>query len=99
MKEELEIALGKIGWTIKGRYPNQYIYDHEGKNAGYRVMGDLIEPASQGKSNLVFEFAGIEVYELDTDGRIDCVGIKAKGNDNVFLQFYNHDNPTPKETT
>lgn len=94
MKEELQAALQKIGWDIKGRYPNQYIYDHEGNNAGYRVMGDRIEPASQGKSSMVFEFAGIEVYELDTNGKVDCVGIKAKGNDGVFVQFYNHSSPS-----
>lgn len=94
MKEELEKSLNKIGWKIKGHYPNQYIYTHENKNAGYRVMGDRIEPTSSENSNLCFYFKAIEVYELEEKGVIDCVGIKAKGNDDVFLQFYNHSRPT-----
>lgn len=90
MKEELEKSLNKIGWSIKGRYPNVYIYDHKGVNSGYRVLGDRIEPSLQEKSSCSFYFKGIEVYELEENGKVDCVGVKAKGNNEVFLQFYNH---------
>lgn len=92
MKEEIIKALNKIGYKISGRYPNEYIFNHKGENTGYRVMGDRIEPAdSRNGSDLCFYYKGIEVYELEQDGKVDCIGIKAKGNDDVFLQFYNHD--------
>lgn len=90
MKEELKKALNKIGWDIKGRYPNEYIIDHKGARTGYRVRGDRIETISECSSDLCFYYKGIEIYELEENGKIDCVGIKAKGNEDVFLQFYNH---------
>lgn len=93
MKQELKALLNKIGWDIKGRYPNEYITDHENKKTNYRVMGDRIEPYDP-KSTFAFYFKGCEVYELaGPDGKVDCVGIKAKGNDDVFIQFYNHSTP------
>jgi len=40
---ELREKLQKIGWDIKGRYPNTWIYDHENKITHYRVMSDRVE--------------------------------------------------------
>lgn len=91
-KEQLRALLNKIGWDIKGEYPNERIYNHKGEGTDFRVTDWDIEIRYLEKSACVFGFKDCEIYELtNAKEEIDCVGVKAKGNDNVFLQFYNHD--------
>ena len=40
---ELKEKLNKIGFEIKGRYPNRFIYDANGNRTKYRVWNDRIE--------------------------------------------------------
>jgi len=42
-KQEFEQAIEKIGYKVKGVYPNSFIYDNHAKNTGIRVMSDHIE--------------------------------------------------------
>ena len=42
-KQEFEQAIAKIGYKVKGVYPNAFIYDNNGKNTGIRVIGEQIE--------------------------------------------------------
>ena len=38
-KQEFEQAIAKIGYKVKGVYPNAFIYDNNGKNTG--IIGTL----------------------------------------------------------
>lgn len=90
MRDKLKQALEKIGWSIKGRYPLERIYTHENKSTDVIVMGDRVEISGNNYS-CCFHFTDVELYELENkDGVIDCVGLKAKNNEGVFIQFYNH---------
>lgn len=91
IKKELENALNEIGWSIKGRNPYNYICDYEGKKTNCIVRDDRVEVAYMEKSSCCFYFLGVKVYKLTgKDGKVDCIGLQAKNNPSVFLQFYNH---------
>lgn len=90
-REDLLKSLEKIGWKFHGRYPNERIVDHEGKGKDIRITSDRLE-IQQKNVDCCFYFKGCKVYELDNSkGEIDCVGIQSEENNDVFIQFYNHD--------
>ncbi len=83
--DELQTTLQKIGWSIKGAYPNRYIFDHEGKKTEFRVMDDRVEP--RGLNNHIvtcFYFEGSETKLLDTGDSV------ALGTEKCFALFMNH---------
>lgn len=86
-KTELKQSLNKIGWEIRGEYPRERIIDHDKKAKDIRVYSDRLEISGENYTNC-FYFNDVELYELEQNGHIDCVGLKA--NENVFIQFYNH---------
>jgi len=90
MKEKLKESLNKIGWDIKGHYPNEYITDLNGERTNCRIMQDELEILTEGSYSIIFGWGGLELYELEHNGKIDCVGLKDKGIGKVFIQFYNH---------
>lgn len=95
--QQLKSELNKIGWDIKGRYPNQYIFNHENKNTGYQVYNDRVEVSNRElHSSIVFTFKGSTINNIDGDcvafGTDECFmlfqnfGIKTKGVDNPLLK-------------
>lgn len=80
----LQTALQKIGWDIRGRYPNRYIVDHEGKATDFRVMDDRVEPVMKQKTVVCFYFEGSKIELLETG---DSVSI---GTEKCFALFMNH---------
>lgn len=87
-KENFKKALQKIDWDIIGEYPRERIVDHNKVGKDIRVYNDRLEIAGE-KYSCCFYFIEVELYELEDKGVIDCIGLKA--NENVFIQFYNHD--------
>lgn len=93
IKKEFEDALNEIGWSITGNYPNNYLVTYEGKITHYRLLNDRVEINinSSERSACCFYFSEVKVYKLtNSNGKVDCVGLQAKNNPSVFLQFYNH---------
>lgn len=88
MKEKLEEELKKIGWSIKGRYPNSWIYDHKNKRTNYRVMDDRIEVEGVSENTIVaFYFKDCEIKRME-----DAVAVGTK---EQFILFMNHDLTKP----
>ena len=84
-KEELEKHLKKIGWRFGGRYPNEWIIDHNGERTSYRVLSDSIEVVGVNKNSSVsFHFRGAETVMVDEDA-------VALGTQQCFILFMNHD--------
>lgn len=87
--ETLENLLQEIGWKIGGRNNYKYLVDHEGKKKSIRVSSDRVA-ISDTNYDCCFYFDETEFYSLEQNGKTDCVGLRAKDNDQVFIQFYNH---------
>lgn len=87
--EQLDEFLKKIGFTVRGRYPNLWIADYEGKRTNYRVMDDRIEIDEHGAHYMTaFHFKDCEL-ELLEEG--DAVSIAPIGSPNsAFALFMNH---------
>lgn len=84
-REELQIALKKIGWDYRGRYPNERIIDHEGKSTCYRVLNDGIQVTGVSENSAVdFYFKGATISVLLEN---DAVSL---GTDDCFILFMNH---------
>lgn len=85
--QELKELLNKIGYEIKGRYPNRRIYAPNGKYAGYRVRNDCIELDNNlddlCSCNTSFYFKGGKIEMIDND----CVSV---GTNECFVLFMNH---------
>ena len=85
--EQLKEALNKIGFDIKGRYPNRYIYSANNKRTPFRVLEDRIEVAFDEDNDIsyccCFYFKHSDVELIDGD----AVTI---GQNGVFTMFYNH---------
>lgn len=85
--EELKENLNKIGFDIKGRYPNRFIYKPDNTRTKYRVLKDRIEMQFCDENyisyNTCFYFkeSNIELIEGDS------VSIGTNG---CFAMFYNH---------
>ena len=90
MKEELQKSLEKIGWKFYGKYPNERLLDHDGVIKDIKITNERLE-IQETNLDTCFYLKGCEVYELtNPQGDVDCVGLKAIGNNEVFIQFYNH---------
>jgi hypothetical protein len=82
--EKLKEALNKIGWDIRGRYPNRYILDHEGKKTNYSVLDDRVEVYGASKhTTICFYFKGSKIEMVEND----AVSIGTK---DCFILFMNH---------
>lgn len=86
--QELKEFLNKIGYEIRGRYPNRRIYTPNGQYTGYRVMDDHIEIERKSLGNMYacityFHFAGAKIEMVEND----CVSV---GTDKCFVLFMNH---------
>lgn len=42
-KQEFIEAIEKIGWSVQGKFPNEWIYDNECKNTGIWLLSNRIE--------------------------------------------------------
>jgi len=100
MKEIIKFkrALAKIGWSTRGRYPNEWVINNLGERTLWRVLSDRIELESKGafgeKASECGNAGAVSVYyksniELlsGTGNKPNCVSI---GTNDVFVQFYNH---------
>lgn len=86
MKEELKEKLEKIGWTMRGKYPNEWIFDHEGKKTCYMVRGDRIELSGVSPHSCVhFHYKDSKADMLEGN---DAVSF---GTEEQFILFMNHD--------
>ena len=92
-RKDLETELKKIKWTIKGQEHHEYLVDHENKPTNIGVRSNSIEvndlSNTDHRASCSFSFSGCDI-EFDKN----IVVIKAKGlkgNDMVFIQFYNFD--------
>lgn len=84
-REELSEALAKICWSMKGKYPNEYIFDQEGKRTCYRVLSDRIEVSGVNENSAVcFHYKGSDVKLLEEG---DAVSL---GTEQCFVLFINH---------
>lgn len=84
-KEELQEHLQRIGWDFSGRYPNEWIKDHNGERTNYRVCGDCIQVKGvSDNTDVCFYFKGAETVMVDEDA-------VALGTQQCFILFMNHD--------
>lgn len=81
--EKLKEALNKIGWDIRGKYPNRFIYDHKNKRQQYRVLDDKIEVLGFETSCVCFYFKGSAVAVIEGN-------TVSLGTDECFVLFMNH---------
>lgn len=84
-KEELEKQLNRIGWSFKGRYPNQWIFDDKGHKTKIRVMGDRLEVEGVFEESftgsVLYSFRGSNITIIDSD-------TVSFGTDHNFINFY-----------
>jgi hypothetical protein len=86
----LEEHLAKINYKIRSHGCGHFgIVDDNGKHTDWMIYGVIDtriyrEPEVGYQHSVNFGLKGCELYELDDN----CVGIKAKDNTEVFLQFY-----------
>ena len=85
--EELKENLNKIGFDIKGRCPNRWIYKPDGTRTHYRVMDDRIEMCFRDENfisyDACFYFKNADVELIDGDA-------VSLGKNDMFAMFYNH---------
>lgn len=85
-KQEFIDHIAKIGWSVKGPNDiNMFVHNEKGERTKIRVKVDCVEVPGSGEMDIAFYFKGLKPYELG-DG---ALGVKAKGTEGVFLQFYN----------
>lgn len=89
--EILKEKLNKIGWSIQGRYPNMYIFDHKNQKTPYRVSEDRVEVDTHERAAVCFHFKGSEIKEIENDAI-------ALGTEACFILFMNHDLPLVETT-
>ena len=85
--EDLHTELRKIGFKIKGFYPNTYIFDYLDNKTNWRVLNDRIENEKSDENVCIcFYFSDMKLEILDNN----CVAISAKDNTNIFALFTNY---------
>lgn len=93
---ELKEKLNKIGFEVKGRYPNRFIYDANGNRTKYRVLNDRIEYDLDLENYIsyctCFYFDGAIIEMIDNDAV--SVGTKE-----CFVMFMNHSDIRGKNAT
>lgn len=87
--EQLHEMLSRIGFAVKGRYPNSWIFDYEGHKTMYRVSSDRIEYDDRYSHYVTCFYFNDSKIELLEDN--DAVSISPKGRENAaFVLFMNH---------
>ena len=85
--QKLKELLNKIGYEIRGRYPNTRIYAPNGKYTGYRVLNGYIQLENSFNdlcsSITSFYFKGGKIEMIDNN----CVSV---GTTECFVLFMNH---------
>ena len=83
--KELEKKLNEIGWEIKGKYPNSFIFNEKGERMDFRVMSDRIEVIGTKDVPVCFYKKGSKASFIGDEK--DTV---AWGTKNCFILFMNH---------
>lgn len=85
--DNLSDALTEIGWSIKGKYPNSWIFDRENKRTNIYVKNDGLEVEhvfeDRHSGTIYFGFNGAKLTVNE--------GMVTVGTDECFVSFYNHD--------
>lgn len=85
--QELESKLKEIGYSLKGNYPNRFIFDYEDENTSMRVHDDKIEFKNGFKWGIYMYFDRIELILLDNN----CLNIQSIHDNEktgFFMQLY-----------
>ena len=85
--EEFEENLNKIGFSIKGRYPNSWIYKPDNTRTYYRVMSDRIEMCFRDENFISYDAC---FYFKDSDVELIDGDAVSLGKNGIFAMFYNH---------
>ncbi len=82
--ENLEKCLSKIDYSIKGKTPNRFIYNHKNKNTYIRVWNETIvfEMETRIKTVAVMDRCTISMLSKQT---------VMLGNNKLFIQLHNFD--------
>lgn len=97
----LREALEKIGWELRDHGCNYYyMYNHKGNGVSWYVYG-LQDPRIEHQPNISYSMSCVfylKHADIELSEDEQCVSVVAKGNREVFVQFYNHDKPKPHKT-
>ena len=82
--ETLKEHLEKIDYSIRGSYPNRFIFNHKGENLWIRVWAEKLEIKETRYCSIIFSFdkAKIEMIYNNTV----CIGEYS-----CFINLYNFD--------
>ncbi len=80
--ETLKEHLEKIDYSIRGSYPNRFIFNHKGENLWIRVWNDNIKIEGAHTSTIVFVFDKSPIRMIENT----TVSI---GEEHSFINLYN----------
>lgn len=87
-KQLLQENLEKIGYSLYGRYPNEYIYDYKKQRTKWRVLNDRIEnDRCDDNVSINFYYKACDIEILDNN----CVCIGGKNDRDIFIMFANYE--------
>lgn len=90
-RKNLEKCLNKIEYTIKGGHHNRFIFNHENKNTGIRVLDATLEVNCEVGIRCIF------CFDYSTIKMIDKTTVSI-GLDGAFFNLYNFDNLKQQNT-
>lgn len=86
--QELETLLNKIWFSIRGKFPNSFIYDAEWNRTKFRVRWDCLDMYWLDNISVTLMFSKIKWELLDWDS-VSIQDIETWDNPWVFIMFHN----------
>jgi len=79
---DLMKCLTNIGYTIRGNYPNRFVFNHKNENTGIRVWNETLEVNCENGNKCIFCFEKTKIKMLE----VTTVNIGTEG---CFINLYN----------
>ena len=89
--ESLTKKFEQIGYSIKGTYPNRFVYTNEGENTGLLVLNDRLELSRINSTNgvkMCIQYKDITAYFI-SDVTLVIRDKNTDENTGFFLMFIN----------
>ena len=85
--ENLTQCLSKIDYTLKGKTPNRFIFNHKGENTGIRVWNETID---FNMVNMDCDIKAVAVIDKCTIKMLSKSTVMF-GSEKLFIQLHNFD--------